>query len=64
MSHGQIACAGKVRFETFEQANRVARRARRRKNAARQNAYHCPDCAGFHVGTNPSRRAQRRALST
>ncbi len=48
-------CEGKERFLTFTQAERVARLARRRKNASRQ-VYRCRHCQGFHFGSALKRK--------
>lgn len=44
-----IQCEGKVKFDTFTQAETVANRKTRR-NQLKPSAYHCTSCGGFHVG--------------
>ena len=53
-----VGCTGKVRFETFGEANRAARRARRQSDRA-VKAYACRECHGFHVGANAKTPAYR-----
>ncbi len=49
MNSADAACVGKVRFETFTQANAVAKRPTRR-NSLKPSVYHCQFCHGFHIG--------------
>lgn len=51
-----ISCTGKFRYETFEQAKRVAGRNTRR-NSSSYDIYHCHFCGGFHIG---NKRAFKR----
>ena len=48
-------CQGKERFQTFTLAQEVAHKVSRRRSA-RVNAYHCPICSGFHVGSTVRKR--------
>jgi len=50
----RAGCTGKERFVSFGKASRAAHRfAQVRK--AKFTAYLCPDCHGFHVGTQLSK---------
>lgn len=51
MSVGMEAstCDGKARFDSWGDANKVARRYQRNKGA-RVLPYRCPYCRGYHVG--------------
>lgn len=42
-------CEGKVPFETYMLAEKVARRPAR-KERRRQRAYRCPLCGKYHIG--------------
>lgn len=57
------ACSGKVRFNSMVDANRYARRQRRRREGG-YSPYRCRACHGYHVGTHikaplDARREQR-----
>lgn len=43
-------CDGKQRFDTFSQAERVAKR-KRSDNVKGRQAYRCQHCHGFHIGS-------------
>jgi len=43
-------CVGKERLASRRLAEKLAQRMRRR-HKARLQAYRCPQCAGWHVGT-------------
>jgi hypothetical protein len=43
-------CSGKHRFDSMPQAQKVAKRMRRRKKGERFKCYHCAWCKGFHIG--------------
>jgi hypothetical protein len=45
-------CDGKERFDSHEQASKVAGRKSRR-HEMRANVYHCRICGGFHIGNRP-----------
>lgn len=62
MSVRQSQCLGKFRFETFGEADRVAKAARRRRYSQRQNAYRCGLCGGFHVGSNTFTASERKKI--
>ena len=55
--HRLMACTGKVRFDSYTQADRV--RGRRSVGIAR-NVYHCKLCNGYHVGTAPPKSGRPR----
>jgi hypothetical protein len=44
---------GKQAFASYEEAERIAKRSRRRKYRQRQNVYRCPHCRQWHIGTQP-----------
>lgn len=48
-------CEGKVRFESFEVANKARGRRKGR------SVYLCRSCHGFHVGTPPPRAVRNAA---
>jgi len=43
-------CDGKPRYESFDQAAKMADLARRR-HGAKVSSYRCPDCGGWHLGS-------------
>ena len=45
-------CAGKERFATWDQAERVLRRRGKKSKVMRRHVYRCPSCRGWHVGSN------------
>lgn len=51
------ACEGKIRFQTFERAQQIARNQARRDEGAKISAYHCRDCGFFHTGNRMSSSA-------
>lgn len=52
------ACAGKIAFSTFTQAQLIAVRGTRRGRS--RQIYHCPFCHLFHLGRRPAQPRQRR----
>jgi len=50
-THRAAACEGKVAFNSFAQAQRVAERGTRRGRS--RQVYHCPFCHAFHLGRRP-----------
>lgn len=50
----EIGCIGKLRYGTRSEAEQVRKQVRRRRkgdpDAASLQAYHCPNCGGFHIG--------------
>lgn len=59
--NGNIQCKGKDRFDTFDQAAKVARDMCRRKDGGLQ-AYRCPHCeGGYHIGGTGLRGQKRQA---
>lgn len=44
------ACARKVRFNSWREADKVAGAMRRRDDDETVHAYFCRFCGGFHVG--------------
>ncbi|NMF98420.1 hypothetical protein GPA27_13595 [Aromatoleum toluolicum] len=44
-------CYGKHRFPSLAQARKVAKRSAS-THCERINAYHCPHCAGWHIGSH------------
>lgn len=53
-------CQGKVKFASFEQAEKIAYRKTRRHEIT-ANVYHCIYCGGFHIGhSNRMQVNQRR----
>lgn len=54
-------CRGKQRLER-ETAQAIAKRANRRQDT-RLNAYRCPACGGWHVGSLVSPRGYRQNRS-
>lgn len=50
-------CTGKRVFDTFGQANKVARRHAR--ESGRRAAYHCRYCGKYHVGTATLRASKQ-----
>lgn len=55
------SCDGKVKFDTYDLADSVAKR-RTRRNSLRPAVYHCLFCGGFHIGNGKPKltRADRR----
>lgn len=58
----QEACAGKRRWAGFGDAEHEAQRLRR-VYGEHSNAYHCPHCNGYHVGTRAILRLRRPRVS-
>jgi hypothetical protein len=54
-------CKGKVRHETFEEAQRAMRITGQYHGDLSLVVYKCQHCDGYHVG-HPSERAMRRQL--
>lgn len=48
-------CDGKHRFPSLSMARKVAHRSSK-LHAERINAYHCPHCAGWHIGSHLRRK--------
>lgn len=48
-------CHGKHRFVSLAQARKVAKRSAS-KHCERITPYHCPHCAGWHIGSHLHRR--------
>lgn len=46
-----LQCTGKVKFDSFEQAEQIAYRKTRR-HELKPKVYHCTYCGGFHIGNN------------
>lgn len=49
------SCTGKARFGSFNEANKVAKRARKngrknRREMLMREPYRCPSCHGYHLG--------------
>lgn len=44
------ACMGKVSFETFDDAERAAKRTRECGYGRNMRAYRCPSCHKYHLG--------------
>jgi hypothetical protein len=53
------SCNGKQRFDTYSEAERIARRSRRNRDGSK-TAYHCQHCNGFHWGNGTPRSYGRR----
>lgn len=53
----QVHCDGKDRMPNPRVARQVAARMRGRRDGARVQAYRCPFCEHWHVGSVPSSRA-------
>lgn len=48
------SCTGKVKYETFEEANRVLFNFKRfKKEKSPMSVYRCKFCNGFHFGHTP-----------
>ncbi len=46
------SCSGKSAFETFDLANQIATRSRRRgRKGQRLKPYHCRFCKSWHIGS-------------
>lgn len=60
----QSQCQGKTTFLTFTRARQAADRTSRVKGREGDGyeAYHCPVCQRFHVGTRQHRKAKRMRL--
>jgi len=54
----ETQCHGKARFPTQRDAANVARSAAN-AGQGKLKPYHCPHCAGYHVGHKPIRRRRR-----
>ncbi len=52
-------CDGKIRHATEREARAAAKRTHK-IHKCRFDAYACPFCAGWHVGTRRSRQQQER----
>ena len=50
-------CDGKHRFTSFNRARRIAHR-QAQNTGGKYEAYACPDCGGFHVGTHLGRGSE------
>lgn len=50
MTPAEIQCSGKVRFNAPNLAEKAARRVSR-SHEIKMNAYRCPQCRGWHVGS-------------
>jgi ribosomal protein L44E len=53
------SCSGKVRFETFDQAQGVAKARNRGKAKRVRLVYRCTTCKGFHISGNTAHRTRR-----
>jgi hypothetical protein len=47
------SCAGKVSFETFDQASAVVKARQRGKFKGTRSVYRCGVCRKFHIGGTP-----------
>lgn len=54
------SCLSKARFDSRREARSLARHGRH--SNGQLDAYHCPNCKGWHLGHNRSPKA-RRALA-
>lgn len=62
-AHGpEVGCAGKVPFESRRLAQAVVQRHADDNRNCRQ-AYRCPFCKKWHVGTNFQRKKRRAAAA-
>lgn len=52
------SCDGKVKFDTFDLAESVAKR-RTRRNNLRPAVYHCQFCGGFHIGNSKPKQVKQ-----
>lgn len=59
LQHPDVACNGKVRFDSFTVATAVNTRHGIKPNK-RRTVYKCSHCLGWHLGT-PQRKTQTHA---
>lgn len=52
MKHIVAGCTGKMAFNTFTRAGKVAKRMRQFDHGCHVEPYHCQHCQKFHVGEN------------
>lgn len=59
-THKDVACTGKVAFETFVQAQQVISRPQVKYRPGR-SSYHCGHCGMWHIGSDKGRTGKHRA---
>lgn len=59
MNLALYSCTGKERFDSFSQANAVAKRATRR-SSLKPDVYHCTHCGGFHIGNKKKKPLSKK----
>jgi hypothetical protein len=56
-------CDGKVRFDSYQQADEVNTARKKSRGNSRRGVYSCPACHGFHLGKRSSLKPGQKAAA-